>query len=77
LFSLELEQDEYTKEGIDWSYVTFKDNQECIELIENRMGILDILDEESKFPKATDEVPDPAAALLLFFCFSLRFSCLL
>ncbi|EGG16236.1 myosin [Cavenderia fasciculata] len=49
-----LEQEEYTKEKIDWSYITFNDNQDCIDLIEKKpLGILSILDEESQFPKAT------------------------
>ena len=50
-----LEQEEYVREKIDWSYVQFKDNQECIDLIEGAMGVLTILDEESRFPKATDD----------------------
>jgi myosin heavy subunit len=29
-----LEQQEYDKEGIPWSKIEFKDNQECIDLIE-------------------------------------------
>ena len=29
-----LEQEEYNKEKINWEKVTFKDNQECIDLIE-------------------------------------------
>eukprot|EP01133_Synstelium_polycarpum_P008413 gene8413-9895_t len=49
-----LEQLEYTKEKIDWSYIEFNDNQDCIDLIEKKpLGILSILDEESQFPKST------------------------
>src|SRR6266540_3602411 len=29
-----MEQEEYTKEGIDWSYIQFVDNQEILDLIE-------------------------------------------
>lgn len=29
-----MEQEEYTKEGIDWSYVNFIDNQDILDLIE-------------------------------------------
>jgi len=52
-----LEQVEYEKEGIDWTAIDFVDNQPTLDLIEQRRppGILSILDEESKFPKATDE----------------------
>ncbi|XP_031778804.1 myosin heavy chain, muscle isoform X16 [Nasonia vitripennis] len=51
-----LEQEEYTKEGIEWSFIDFgMDLLACIELIEKPMGILSILEEESMFPKATDK----------------------
>jgi myosin heavy subunit len=51
-----IEQEEYNREKINWSKIQFQDNQDCIELIEKRVGgILALLDEESKFPKATDE----------------------
>ncbi len=30
----ELEQQEYEKEQIDWSYIHFKDNQMCLNLLE-------------------------------------------
>eukprot|EP01088_Endostelium_zonatum_P014079 TRINITY_DN294_c0_g2_i1.p1 TRINITY_DN294_c0_g2~~TRINITY_DN294_c0_g2_i1.p1 ORF type:complete len:1666 (-),score=459.95 TRINITY_DN294_c0_g2_i1:2-4921(-) len=52
-----LEQQEYEKEKIDWSKVDFKDNQLCLELIEekNPPGIISLLDEACRFPKATDE----------------------
>jgi hypothetical protein len=51
----ELEQKEYEKEKIDWSYIAFNDNQECLDLIEKKPScILAILDDECKFPKATD-----------------------
>ncbi|CEI87032.1 Putative Complex: MYO2 of S. cerevisiae belongs to the actin-associated motorproteins [Rhizopus microsporus] len=43
-----LEQEEYVKEQIDWKFISFSDNQKCIELIESKMGILSLLDEVSK-----------------------------
>lgn len=49
------EQREYEQEGIDWSMLTFSDNMPCIELIENRGGVLSMLDEELKVPKGSDE----------------------
>ncbi|XP_066140643.1 myosin heavy chain, muscle isoform X39 [Euwallacea fornicatus] len=51
-----LEQEEYKAEGIDWVFIDFgMDLAACIELIEKPMGILSILEEESMFPKATDQ----------------------
>ncbi|XP_060521416.1 myosin heavy chain, muscle isoform X35 [Cylas formicarius] len=51
-----LEQEEYKTEGIDWVFIDFgMDLAACIELIEKPMGILSILEEESMFPKATDQ----------------------
>ena len=46
-----LEQDEYLKEGIQWKMIDFYDNQPCIDLIETKLGILDLLDEECRMPK--------------------------
>nr|XP_026492075.1 myosin heavy chain, muscle isoform X23 [Vanessa tameamea] len=51
-----LEQEEYKKEGINWTFIDFgMDLLACIDLIEKPMGILSILEEESMFPKATDQ----------------------
>ncbi|KAJ3288425.1 Myosin type-2 heavy chain 1 [Rhizoclosmatium sp. JEL0117] len=49
-----LEQEEYVKEKIAWSFIDFNDNQPCIDLIENKLGILDLLDEESRLPSGAD-----------------------
>ncbi|KAG5437184.1 hypothetical protein PCANB_001161 [Pneumocystis canis] len=50
-----LEQEEYLKEKINWTFIDFSDNQPCIDLIESRMGILSLLDEESRLPAGSDE----------------------
>ncbi|KAH8664322.1 P-loop containing nucleoside triphosphate hydrolase protein [Xylariales sp. PMI_506] len=50
-----LEQEEYVREQIDWTFIDFSDNQPCIDLIENKMGILSLLDEESRLPMGSDE----------------------
>lgn len=49
-----LEQEEYLKEEIEWKFIDFYDNQPCIDLIETRLGILDLLDEECRMPKGKD-----------------------
>lgn len=50
-----LEQEEYKREGIEWTFIDFGlDLQACIDLIEKPMGILSILEEESIVPKASD-----------------------
>ncbi|XP_061209556.1 unconventional myosin-Vb isoform X2 [Neopsephotus bourkii] len=55
LHVFKLEQEEYMKEGIPWTLIEFYDNQPCIDLIEAKLGILDLLDEECKVPKGTDQ----------------------
>ncbi|KAI8609855.1 P-loop containing nucleoside triphosphate hydrolase protein [Chytriomyces sp. MP71] len=50
-----LEQEEYVKEKIAWSFIDFNDNQPCIDLIENKLGILALLDEESRLPSGSDK----------------------
>jgi myosin-5 len=41
-----MEQEEYTKEEIAWSYIEFIDNQDVLELIEKKPGgIISLLDE--------------------------------
>ncbi|XP_074563999.1 myosin-12-like [Curcuma longa] len=51
-----MEQEEYTKEEIDWSYVDFVDNQDVLDLIEKKPGgIIALLDEACMFPKSTHE----------------------
>lgn len=45
-----MEQAEYEKEKIDWSYITFVDNQDVLDLVEKKpFGIIDLLDETCRF----------------------------
>lgn len=47
-----LEQKEYSREGIDWSTIEFRDNQPVIDLLASKpTGILCILDDECSFPQ--------------------------
>lgn len=48
LHVFKLEQEEYIKEEIEWKMIDFYDNQPCIDLIEAKLGILSLLDEECK-----------------------------
>ncbi|XP_062166607.1 myosin-8-like [Alnus glutinosa] len=51
-----MEQEEYTKEEIDWSYIEFIDNQDVLDLIEKKPGgIIALLDEACMFPRSTHE----------------------
>ncbi|KAI9257701.1 P-loop containing nucleoside triphosphate hydrolase protein [Sporodiniella umbellata] len=50
-----LEQEEYLREKINWTFIEFSDNQKCIELIEAKLGILALLDEESRLPSGSDQ----------------------
>lgn len=50
-----LEQEEYVREEIDWKFIDFSDNQPCIDLIEGKLGVLALLDEESRLPMGSDE----------------------
>ncbi|XP_040896238.1 unconventional myosin-Vb [Toxotes jaculatrix] len=50
-----LEQEEYVREELAWSRIEFSDNQQCISLIEGQLGLFDLLDEECRMPKGSDE----------------------
>ncbi|KAH7424896.1 hypothetical protein KP509_11G030500 [Ceratopteris richardii] len=51
-----MEQEEYTKEEINWSYIDFVDNQDVLDMIEKKpLGIIALLDEACMFPKANHE----------------------
>jgi len=49
------EQEEYKREGVDVSKISFSDNQSTLDLFLAKKGsIFAILDEETRFPKASD-----------------------
>ncbi|KAB2009380.1 hypothetical protein ES319_D10G162700v1 [Gossypium barbadense] len=51
-----MEQEEYEREAIDWSYIEFVDNQDILDLIEKKPGgIIALLDEACMFPRSTHE----------------------
>lgn len=56
-----LPQEEYAAEGIDWSYVEFIDNQECLDLLEGSpvnpsLAVFPLIDEACRMPRATYQV---------------------
>ncbi|WOK92762.1 myosin-6-like isoform X2 [Canna indica] len=51
-----MEQEEYTKEEISWSYIEFVDNKDILDLIEKKPGgIVALLDEACMLPRSTHE----------------------
>ena len=53
IFKMEL--DEYAREGIDGSKISFEDNQPLLDMMLSKpLGLLSICDEEALFPKGTD-----------------------
>ena len=56
LFVLKNEQAEYDKEGIAWSFISFPDNQDVLDLIDKKgCGMLNILDDQCRAPGTTDK----------------------
>lgn len=43
-----MEQEEYAREEIGWTYISFSNDMPCVELIDGKFGILDLLEEETK-----------------------------
>ncbi|XP_046852385.1 myosin-VIIa-like [Xenia sp. Carnegie-2017] len=51
-----LEQDHYDQEGIKWQHISFVDNQDILDMLGQKpMNIISLIDEESRFPKGTDQ----------------------
>jgi myosin heavy chain 1/2/3/4/8/13/7B/15 len=46
---------QYQAEGVTVAAIPFEDNSPCVELLESKMGILALLDDECNFPKGSDE----------------------
>ena len=54
-YVFKMEQEVYKNEQIEWSFIEFPDNQDCLDLIEHRQhGIFALLNDECKLPKASD-----------------------
>ncbi|XP_017773416.1 PREDICTED: unconventional myosin-XV [Nicrophorus vespilloides] len=54
-YVFKLEQQEYGKERLEWTNLTWSDNTPVIQLLGKKpVGILHLLDDESNFPRASD-----------------------
>jgi len=54
-YIFKMEQIEYHKEKIQWSFIEFPDNQDCLDLIENKIsGIFAMIDDECRLPNSSD-----------------------
>ncbi|XP_041053154.1 unconventional myosin-XIX isoform X1 [Carcharodon carcharias] len=52
---LKAQQEEYSAEGLEWSFVSYQDNQRCLDLIEgNPISIFSLLNEESRLNRLPD-----------------------
>ena len=55
-FIFKLEQAEYEAESINWAFIEFPDNQDCLDTIQApKIGILSMLDDECRLPKGSDK----------------------
>mmetsp|Transcript_22631 Transcript_22631/g.55929 ORF Transcript_22631/g.55929 Transcript_22631/m.55929 type:complete len:1555 (+) Transcript_22631:195-4859(+) len=54
-FIFKLEQAEYESEQIEWAFISFPDNQDCLDTIQQKKtGVLAMLDDECRLPRGTD-----------------------
>lgn len=68
-----LEQQEYSKEQILWSNITYHDNQPVLDLIAKKPnGIIHVLDDESNFPKVSTQSLTLSLTPSVFLCHILR-----
>lgn len=71
-----LEQEEYAREGIDWTRINYQDNQATLDMLAAKsLNMLALIDEESHFPKVWTCLTTPKNASLtclkkrfLYFC---------
>jgi len=49
------EQELYQKEGLQWKEISYSDNRDCLELLQDpKRGLFSLLDEICRMPKASD-----------------------
>ena len=52
--AFQLEQQLFRQEKVEWPDITYQQNDQCIQVIEDRMGIIDLLDDCCKLSTGTD-----------------------
>jgi myosin heavy subunit len=52
---VKLQQEDYEREGLQCAHISFPDNSEQLQLLDARMGVMGMLDEECALPKGTEE----------------------
>ncbi|ETW08865.1 hypothetical protein, variant [Aphanomyces invadans] len=58
-------QVEYDDEGIQWTHIAYADNADVLQVVESKLGLLSLLDEELVRPKGNEESFVAKAALLM------------
>ncbi|CAK4069607.1 unnamed protein product [Aphanomyces euteiches] len=58
-------QVEYEEEGIQWNHIAYADNADVLQVIESKLGLISLLDEELMRPKGNEEAFVAKAALLM------------
>eukprot|EP00934_Nitzschia_sp_Nitz4_P002310 Nitzschia sp. Nitz4//scaffold3_size479765//246480//251709//NITZ4_000105-RA/size479765-augustus-gene-1.601-mRNA-1//-1//CDS//3329550773//2310//frame0 len=54
-FIFKMEQAEYEQEKIEWAFISFPDNQDCLDTIQQKKtGVLTMLNDECRLPKGSD-----------------------
>ncbi|OQS02142.1 myosin [Thraustotheca clavata] len=48
-------QDEYTREGLVWDHISYADNQNILDLIEGKLGIINLMNDHLRQPRGTEE----------------------
>ncbi|KAM4797181.1 unconventional myosin-XIX [Rhinophrynus dorsalis] len=52
---LKAQQDEYAAEGLEWSFVSYQDNQSCVDLLDGSpISIFSLLNEECRLNRSSD-----------------------
>ncbi|XP_074635591.1 unconventional myosin-XIX-like isoform X1 [Acropora palmata] len=51
---MKAQQEEYQKEGVEWSFQDFVDNRPCLDLIEGRISIFSLMNEECRLKREQD-----------------------